>query len=125
VDGSEDYLPAKCDDIEVSAGDILYFNTWGGGGWGDPFLREPKLVQQDAIRELVSQQGARRYGVVLNDDLSIDEPATVQLRKQLSEERGEVDLFDFGGSIEEIKQRCLQETHLAAPETPRFQRARA
>jgi N-methylhydantoinase B len=125
VDGSEEYLPAKCDDIEVSAGDILYFNTWGGGGWGDPFLREPKLVQQDAIRELVSQQGARRYGVVLNDDLSIDEPATVQLRKQLSEERGEVDLFDFGGSIEEIKQRCLQETHLAAPETPRFQRARA
>lgn len=125
VDGSEEYLPAKCDDIEVSAGDILYFNTWGGGGWGDPFQRDPELVQQDAVRELVSQQGAKRYGVVLNDDLSIDEAATVALREQLTKERGEVNLFDFGGSIEEIKQRCLEETHLPAPETPRFQRARA
>ena len=125
VDGSEEYLPAKCDDIEVSAGDILYFNTWGGGGWGDPFQRDPELVQQDAVRELVSQQGAKRYGVVLNDDLSIDEDATVALREQLTKERGEVNLFDFGGSIEEIKQRCLEETHLPAPETPRFQRARA
>ena len=125
VDGSEEYLPAKCDDIEVKAGDILYFNTWGGGGWGDPYQRDAELVSQDAIRGLVTQKGAERYGVVLNDDLSVDTSATEAMRAKLSEERGDVELFDFGGSIEEIKQRCLEETHLPAPETPRFQRARA
>ena len=36
VDGSEEMMPSKCDRIAVNAGDILYFNTWGGGGCGDP-----------------------------------------------------------------------------------------
>ena len=36
VDGSEEMMPSKCDRITVNAGDILYFNTWGGGGCGDP-----------------------------------------------------------------------------------------
>ncbi len=125
TDGTETFLPAKCDDIEVNAGDILYFNTWGGGGWGDPYQRDPELVRQDVIRELVTIDGAKRYGVVIADDLTVDNAATEALRKQLTEQRGEVGLFDFGGTIEEIKQRCQSETHLPAPEQPRFQQARA
>ncbi|MDP7545710.1 MAG: hydantoinase B/oxoprolinase family protein, partial [Alphaproteobacteria bacterium] len=35
ADGSEELLVSKCDRVKVNAGDILYFNTWGGGGWGD------------------------------------------------------------------------------------------
>ncbi|HBZ49970.1 MAG TPA: 5-oxoprolinase, partial [Halieaceae bacterium] len=55
VDGSEEWLPAKCEDIKVKAGDILYFNTWGGGGWGDPLARSPELVALDVRRGLVSR----------------------------------------------------------------------
>lgn len=124
-DGSEEYLPAKCDGIEVKKGDLLYFNTWGGGGWGDPFQREPQLVLDDVKRGLVSVDGAKRYGVIITSDMQIDHSATESLRSNLSQQRGATQLFDFGGTIEEIKARCEAETHLPAPSAPQFKRARA
>jgi N-methylhydantoinase B len=121
VDGSEEWLPAKCEDIKVKAGDILYFNTWGGGGWGDPLARSPELVALDVRRGLVSRDGAKRYGVVIADSGAVDTSATEKLRQSLATERGEItEIFNFGGTIEEIKSRCLVETHLPAPETPVF-----
>ena len=119
-DGSEEWLPSKCDGIVVNEGDLLYFNTWGGGGWGDPFARDPELVRQDVERGLVSTEGAQRYGVIIADDGSVDNGATTSLREELIAKRGEPPMFDFGGSIEEIKARCLQETHLPAPASPSF-----
>ena len=121
TDGTEEWLPSKCENIEVKAGDLLYFNTWGGGGWGDPYARDPELVLQDINKGLVSVEGAKRYGVVITDDGNVDESATEILRSKLSGERGEPDMFDFGGSIEDIKARCLEETHLPAPQSPSFQ----
>jgi N-methylhydantoinase B len=120
TDGSEEWLPSKCDGIVVNEGDLLYFNTWGGGGWGDPFARDPELVRQDVERGLVSTGGAQRYGVIIADDGSVDNGATASLRQELIAKRGEPPMFDFGGSIEEIKARCLQETHLPAPASPSF-----
>lgn len=120
ADGSEEWLPSKCDGIEVKEGDLLYFNTWGGGGWGDPYVRDPELVRQDVERSLVSAQGAKRYGVIIADDGSVDDGATKSLREELIAKRGDPPMFDFGGSIEEIKARCLQETHLPAPTSPSF-----
>ena len=121
VDGSEEWLPAKCEDIKVKAGDILYFNTWGGGGWGDPLARSPELVALDVRRGMVSREGAKRYGVVIADSGAVDTSATEKLRQSLATERGEItEIFNFGGTIEEIKSRCLVETHLPAPETPVF-----
>jgi N-methylhydantoinase B len=117
ANGKRQTLPAKCEGVHVEKGDILYFNTWGGGGWGDPFQRDPALVLADVQRELVSIDGAKRYGVVIVDN-AIDESATATLRLQLTDERGAVELFDFGGTIEQIKARSLAETHLAAPEAP-------
>jgi N-methylhydantoinase B len=46
TDGSEQWLPAKVEGVKVKAGDLLYFNTWGGGGWGDPYARDPELVRR-------------------------------------------------------------------------------
>ena len=111
-DGSEEWLPAKCDDIVVQKGDCLHFNTWGGGGWGDPLLRDPELVLTDVRRQLVSVAGARDYGVVIEgslDDasLKIDSAATTALRAEMSQSRGDTQLFDRGGTIEEIKALCL------------------
>ncbi|WP_026376555.1 hydantoinase B/oxoprolinase family protein [Aestuariibacter salexigens] len=125
TDGSEQILPAKCDDIEVRAGDLLYFDTWGGGGWGDPYQRDPQLVLADVHRDLVSIEGAKRYGVVITEDLTVDEAATQALRKTLSEQRGDTQLFNKGGSMDEIKARCLEETGLEPPVAPKFRQARA
>ena len=120
ADGSEQWLPAKCEGINVNKGDLLYFNTWGGGGWGDPFERDAELVAADVKSGLVSAKGARRYGVVIAEDGAVDTLATDQLRQELSSQRGEPDMFDFGGSIEELKSRCKAETHLDPPQTPTF-----
>jgi N-methylhydantoinase B len=121
ADGSEEWMPSKAENIKVKAGDILYFNTWGGGGWGDPFQRDPELVRQDIERRLVTVEGAKRYGVVIADDGSVDSAATEQLRSELRAKRGDdLPMFNRGPSIEEIKERCLEETHLEPPESPRF-----
>ena len=120
TDGSEEWLPAKIEGIKVKAGDLLYFNTWGGGGWGDPFARAPALVLEDVNRGLVSAEGARRYGVVISAG-AVDEAATEGLRAELVAARGDdIPLFNYGGTIDEIKARCEAETHLPAPQTPVF-----
>ncbi len=124
ADGTQQILPAKCDGVAVKEGDLLYFNTWGGGGWGDPFLRDYSNVLDDVNRGLVSIEGARRYGVVIVNG-AVDHEKTTMLRASLTEKRGATQLFDFGGTIEEIKARCLEETGLPAPETPSFMKSGA
>ncbi len=120
ADGTDTWLPSKCEDIAVKAGDLLEFTTWGGGGWGDPYARDPALVRLDVLRGIVTRDGAARYGVVINADGEVDEAATTALRDELRGVRGEPALFDFGGTIDEIKSRALDETHLPAPASPRF-----
>ncbi len=49
----------------------------GGGGFGDPTRRDPKLVRQDVLDGLISVDAAlSNYGVVLFADNSIDVSAT-------------------------------------------------
>jgi N-methylhydantoinase B len=55
--------------------------TGGGGGWGDPFERNPDAVRWDVIEGLVSRgEAEKQYGVVLNKDYSIHQSATQELR---------------------------------------------
>ncbi|MEE8156635.1 MAG: hydantoinase B/oxoprolinase family protein [Gammaproteobacteria bacterium] len=121
-DGSTETLPSKCDWIEVDEGDLLHYDTWGGGGWGDPLKRPTDKVHFDVAAGLVSANGAKRYGVVLDEKLNVDEKATAALRETMAKKRGDTTLFDFGGSIEELKARCREETGLEPPRTPTFQR---
>ena len=121
-DGSTETLPSKCDWIEVDEGDLLHYDTWGGGGWGDPLKRPTDKVHFDVVAGLVSANGAKRYGVVLDEKLNVDEKATAALRETMAKKRGDTTLFDFGGSIEELKARCREETGLEPPRTPTFQR---
>ena len=120
--GESEWMPSKCDRVKVSPGDTLYFNTWGGGGWGDPLERDPATVALDVRRRLVSPEGAKRYGVVITTDNKVNDTATAELRRQLSSSRGKIELFDFGGSVEELKTKCLSDTHLEPPTTPVFQK---
>ena len=122
ANGSSEWMQSKCDRIKVEPGDTLYFNTWGGGGWGDPLERDSAKVALEAKRGIVTTEGARRYGVVLNGEHSVNETATAALRQTMASERGEVELFNFGGTVEELKARCKDEPHLDPPKTPVFQK---
>lgn len=119
TDGSEEWLPAKVEGIKVEEGDVLYFNTWGGGGWGDPFVRDPELVKIDVDRGLVTEEGARRYGVVIEDG-AVNAEATSALREQLVADRSDIALFNRGGTVEELRSRCEAETYMPAPVAPTF-----
>ncbi|MBZ2168607.1 hydantoinase B/oxoprolinase family protein [Marinobacter sp. F4216] len=118
VNGERRILPSKCDHVKVEKGDLVIFDTWGGGGWGDPLQRATDQVAADVRKGLVSVEGARRYGVVLTADGTVDEAATTELRASMAEDRDEPDLFSRGGTLDEIKARCEAETGLPAPATP-------
>ena len=120
ADGSEQYLPAKCDDVLVLPGDRLHFVTWGAGGWGDPLQRDVALVAREVRQGLVTVQGARAYGVVLASDGAVDEQATRILRAEMSEGRGELPVFNRGPDIDTLRAQCVAQTHLPAPVAPRW-----
>ena len=82
--------------------------------------RDPAVVKIDVDRGLVSREGARRYGVVLGDDGNVDTDATDALRNELRLQHTDDGLFNYGGTIEELKARSLEETHLEAPVAPTF-----
>ena len=118
-DGSSTVLPSKADHVGVEPGDILRFITWGGGGWGSPLRREPALVLQDLRRGLITADGARAYGVVVSGD-AVDTIATDRLRAEMEARvpAGSGQLFNHGGTVEELRDRCLEETGLPAPIPP-------
>ena len=60
------------------------------------------------------------YGVVVDEDFTVDDEATQALRESMRLERGNPDLFDMGGDIDEIVARCEEETGLPAPRPPEF-----
>ena len=114
---------SKQDHIKVSSGDVLEWVTWGGGGWGDALKRDPEVVALEVRRKLVTAEGARRYGVSLHHDLSVDEEGTRSLRKEIrgtnpERDRSKDEVFNRGGSWGELKAKCMEETGLPAPKAP-------
>jgi len=72
--------------VPMAAGQRINYDYGGGGGWGDPLLRDPQAVLDDVLDEYVSVEGAERdYGVVLTGSLAdltlaVDLTATRALR---------------------------------------------
>jgi len=79
--------------VDLNGGRAVHLNLPGGGGYGDPFARDPELVRQDVIAGYVSPEAAARdYGVMVrfmgkNNELVrmpeqwlIDEAETKRLR---------------------------------------------
>ncbi len=118
ADGTTQIVGNKVEDVPVKEGDLLHFITWGGGGWGDPLERDPELIGLEIRQGLVTPQGARDYGVVVDDQGVVDEGATAALRDTMKSERGELALFDYGPGIEALREACEEETGLPAPIQP-------
>ncbi|MGL4541704.1 MAG: hydantoinase B/oxoprolinase family protein [Polymorphobacter sp.] len=117
-DGTQTIVANKLDRLSVEAGDQLHFITWGGGGWGDPLLRDAALVALEVRQRLVSVEGARRYGVVLDIAGKVDDTATASLRTHIAATRAAAPLFNRGDEIETLRANCLAETGLPAPQAP-------
>ena len=93
---ADEKILTKFDQLPVNAGDTLTFMMAGGGGYGDPFERDPERVQSDVEVGFVSREAARRdYGVVIDDDGAVDEAATAKCRASRVKDNIRAD-FDFG-----------------------------
>ena len=65
----------------IPAGERLIVEMPGGGGFGDPKLRNEIAVAEDVRLGLVSSEAAARdYGVVIRDDGQIDHVETARRR---------------------------------------------
>ncbi len=67
---------------DLQAEDVLINRSGGGGGWGNPFRRDPQHVLTDVRDGYVSEHSARKnYGVVIDiENWTVDEAATTALR---------------------------------------------
>ncbi len=71
---------------EISKGDVFELISQGGGGFGDPFERDPEEVLSDVVNGLVSiEKALEEYGVALktrNENIVIDLDETVKHRSR-------------------------------------------
>ena len=74
---------------ELKDGDMLYIRFMGGGGYGDPLDREPDLVLEDVLRDLVSLECAKKiYGVVVDmNQRQVDIQKTRKQREAMRKNR--------------------------------------
>lgn len=81
--GGEEQLVPTHHETDLGPSDV-YFTHWqGGGGYGDPLLREPELVARDVLARKVSPSASFEvYGVVLAGDGAVDVEATESARSE-------------------------------------------
>ncbi len=118
ISGDEELVPSKCDRLPVEKGDLLLFETWGGGGWGNPLDRAEDKILLDVKRGLVTVEGARQFGLVVGADGKINARGTKELRASMRESCEKLELFDKGGDLASIKKRSLEETGFEPPKDP-------
>ncbi|HLW58945.1 MAG TPA: hydantoinase B/oxoprolinase family protein [bacterium] len=80
-EGSESRDTGKIDELLLQPGETVAFYSQGGGGYGDPFERDPDAVARDVRRGLVTLEAAvRDYGVVLSG-VAVDTEGTSARRR--------------------------------------------
>jgi N-methylhydantoinase B len=84
--GRQDELhKLKINGLQLIPGDVVRFNTGGGGGFGFPWERDPERAREDLIDRYITRQDAEsEYGVVFRDDLTVDEEATHKRRTAMT-----------------------------------------
>jgi N-methylhydantoinase B len=91
---SEERLGSIFSDVPIGEGDVFSRPTAGGGGFGDPLERDPRLVIEDIKDDYVSvERAAKDYGVVVQIvdaelcEYEVDKAATDALRTEIRAER--------------------------------------
>jgi N-methylhydantoinase B/oxoprolinase/acetone carboxylase alpha subunit len=74
----------KFSNVRLRRGDQVRLHSPSGGGYGPPIERDSQRVADDVRNRFVTRESAReQYGVVLLDDLGVDEQATSRLREEM------------------------------------------
>ena len=121
--GETEMLPSKCDRFEVKSGDILYFNTWGGGGVGDPLTRETERVLKDVNSGLVGLEAANDiYGVVISNG-AVDEAASEKLRAEKAANKTEAKLLTLAMNSKNFDPTALKKQVWSHLQHQTFQKA--
>jgi N-methylhydantoinase B len=94
IDGQPEFIQVAVDSY-MDWDDVYYTHWQGGGGYGDPLMREPASVAKDVAEGKVTPQAAREvYGVILIKDLRADEEATRLCRQEFRSTRGAVGMSE-------------------------------
>ena len=96
IGSAEEKDLGKIDMVKLDEGDTVTFLTPGGGGYGDPFLRDIDAVLEDVRFGLVGVKSAREdYGVVTKDGV-VDMEETRKRRSSRPIHQSEEMTHDFG-----------------------------
>jgi N-methylhydantoinase B len=99
---AEERSAGKIDVLKLGPGETLRIVSPGGGGYGDPFQRDPELVRRDVANGFfAAAEAVARYGVVI-DDARVDLEAT---RRRRSGRAAPAPEFSFGREREDYERR--------------------
>jgi N-methylhydantoinase B len=88
LDGDQPRRPSNIGAIDFGSYDVLRMSSGGGGGLGDPLLREPEVVARDIVDAYITEQHASSvYGVVIGQDGTVDTAGTAQARAAIRRAR--------------------------------------
>lgn len=82
-------MPSKFSGYATRPGDVMVYYSPCGGGYGDPLERPAEQVREDVLDDFCTREHAYAvYGVVLDEALNLDLPATRRRREALRRQRG-------------------------------------
>jgi len=69
---------------DVPSGTILFQQAGGGGGYGNPYLRDPAQVAEEVKNGIISIEKAKKdYGVIIDPEtFEVNLKETEKLRKK-------------------------------------------
>lgn len=101
-------IPGKVSGFRLRRGDVVRVQTAGGGGYGDPLDRDPRVVLSDVESGYLTEKDAsHRYGLVITDG-EVDGPATATLRNKLRAKRITVSLVSAPEEMFDGPRRVFQ-----------------
>ena len=102
-------IPGKVGAFPLRKGDVVRMESSGGGGYGDPLVRDPDRVQRDVtLGYISSDQAEARYGVVLDGTGAVDDGATTAKREKIRAARVAAPAQLANDIDETAKQRDIQ-----------------
>jgi N-methylhydantoinase B len=88
LEGKSEATRSKLTHLVLGLDDVFVTTSGGGGGVGDPLLRDPALIVRDLAAGYVTPDHAREiYGVIVGADGELDEAATNERREQIRRDR--------------------------------------